>query len=133
MGNYFDFSRSFVFCSIRFGCVDRSYKDRKRTRGIRALLLYFDVFYAVIQNDVDEFVAGIIALIRQSVQPSKDIFSDPNGDDLVSILAAFLDDQRFIRHIVIHLTIYFDYRLTRRCKIYYNTIAITIAKYNIRR
>ena len=105
----------------------------KRTRGIRALLLYFDVFYAVIQNDVDEFVAGIIALIRQSVQPSKDIFSDPNGDDLVSILAAFLDDQRFIRHIVIHLTIYFDYRLTRRCKIYYNTIAITIAKYNIRR
>lgn len=105
----------------------------KRTRGIRALLLYFDVFYAVIQNDVDEFVAGIIALIRQSVQPSKDIFSDPNGDDLVSILAAFLDDQRFIRHIVIHLTIYLDYRLTRRCKIYYNTIAITIAKYNIRR
>lgn len=106
---------------------------KKRTRGIRALLLYFDVFYAVIQNDVDEFVAGIIALICQSVQPGKDILSDPNGDDLVPILAALLDNQRFIRHIVIHLTIYFDYRLTRRCKIYYNTIAIMIAKYNIRR
>ena len=58
----------------------------------------FDVFDAVAQNDVDEFVSRVIRFVRDPVQFGKCVFSDAHGDDAVTVLPASFDLQRFVLH-----------------------------------
>ena len=92
----------------------------------------FDVFDTVSENQIDQFVAGMVALAGDFIQIGKNFFPDADGDDSGAVVTAFFDFQRFVIHRR-HLTIYFNYRLTSAVIICYNSNAIMIVKCNTKK
>lgn len=56
------------------------------------------------QNEVDEFVAGMVGFGGQLVQLGQNVLSYADGDDAISIFTALFDDKGFSVH-VLHLAI----------------------------
>ena len=61
-------------------------------------LLYLNIVYAIVQNDIYKLVAGVITLSRYPVQLLQNILFYAHRDYLVSVLAAFFNDLRLLTH-----------------------------------
>ena len=68
-------------------------------------LFNFQILHSMTKNDVDQLVAWTVCFRRDFVQRVKGIFSDPNGNDLVPVLAAPFDFQGFTFHIAAPLNL----------------------------
>ena len=63
------------------------------------------------QNEVDEFVAGMVGFGGQLVQLGENVLPNADGDDPIAVLALPLDDQRILLHVC-HPPFRINYRLT---------------------
>ena len=64
-----------------------------------ASLFYLDGLHAVGEDEVNQFVAGIVGLGGDAVQFREGFFPDADSDDAVAIFAPLLYLQRLIVHI----------------------------------
>ena len=68
-------------------------------------LFNFQILHSMTENDVDQLVTRAVCFRCDFVQRVKGIFSDPNGNNLVPVLAAPLDFQGFTFHVTAPLNL----------------------------
>ena len=92
-------------------------------RGCCFLSLDFDIVHTVFQDDVDEFVAGIVGFSGNFIQLFQQFVPDANGDDTMSVLTTLFNFQwRLIAsaHIQPSFHSYYYHSLTLEGFVYYN-------------
>ncbi len=78
------------------------------------------ILNSVAEDDVYQFISGVIAFSCNSIQFGKDVLLDANGDNSAPIFPTLLDDKCIILHSKTTFQSVFEYRLTGDWNINYN-------------